>query len=239
MPTQRSQPPARPFPRSGAVLIPLLLLLLAADGCGGTKPVETRVDPATVDPAHWRVFGRSIKAVTESGQSFVRLGEGKDAGMVWNPALQFSNGDIDVDLRGRDVAQKSFLGIAFHLVSEREFEVVWLRPFNFVGADSAHHVHAIQYASYPDYSWATLRDRHPGDFEAAVPPGILAEDWVHLRLSVRGQLVRIYLDHSLTPSLALQRPGGPATGAIGFWVGDQSPGDFANLVVRPTSEHAQ
>ena len=133
MPTQRLTPPISPRQLSGSLLVPLLALVMAADACGGPTLVETRVDPASVAPPHWRGVGRSVTTVSENGQSLGRMGEGKDAGLVWNPALQFSNGDIDVDLRGRDLAQKSFLGVAFHLVNEREFEVVWLRPFNFIG----------------------------------------------------------------------------------------------------------
>ncbi|CCH52445.1 hypothetical protein BN8_01448 [Fibrisoma limi BUZ 3] len=52
-------------------------------------------------------------------------------GIVWLKGLNFKQGTIDVDLRGKDVFLQSFLGIAFHGVDTLTYDVVYFRPFNF------------------------------------------------------------------------------------------------------------
>jgi hypothetical protein len=52
-------------------------------------------------------------------------------GITWLKDVTFSTGTIEVDLRGKDVLQKSFIGIVFHGVDTSEFDIVYFRPFNF------------------------------------------------------------------------------------------------------------
>lgn len=63
--------------------------------------------------------------------------------------VALSEGVIDVDLRGKDVAQQSFLGIAFHVVDWTTYEAVYFRPFNFRSADAERRSHSVQYISHP------------------------------------------------------------------------------------------
>jgi hypothetical protein len=214
----------------------MLLLSGVIAGCAGHGSGPAAVDPAEIAGGRWRVVNRAVSVVNEDGWRVLRFDEQPDAGMAWNPALEFRDGDIDVDVRGRDVMQKSFVGIAFHVQSPTEFDVIWLRPFNFVGIDSAHHVHAVQYASYPEWSWERLREEHPGGFESAVPPTIRPDAWVHLHLEIRGRHVAAWLDHAERPVLSVDSPGGHPEGSVALWVGDKSPGDFANLVIHPLEE---
>ncbi|MES2305684.1 MAG: DUF2911 domain-containing protein [Gemmatimonadota bacterium] len=182
----------------------------------------------------WRHFNRTPAVVSESGRSLLRFDERPGGGLAWNPAMQFQDGELEVDLKGRDVLQKSFLGIAFHIAADTSFEVVWLRPFNFQSTDSARRAHAVQYADYPDFGWDALRKQHPGAFEAAVPSDLGAESWVHLRVAIHGRQVTAYLNRNPSPVLSITMPGNRTRGGVGLFVGDQSPGDFANFVVRPS-----
>src|SRR5690349_2372467 len=50
-------------------------------------------------------------------------------GNLWLKGVTFSEGTIDVDIRGRDVMQRSFLGIAFHAVDTGRYDLVYFRPF--------------------------------------------------------------------------------------------------------------
>jgi hypothetical protein len=46
--------------------------------------------------------------------------------VVWVQRSDFSEGTIDIDVRGRDVLQRSFLGVAFHGKSDTAYECVYL-----------------------------------------------------------------------------------------------------------------
>src|SRR5262245_24713678 len=70
-------------------------------------------------------------------------------GLVWLTGIHFSKGTIDVDLRGKDVVQQSFLGIAFHGVDTTTHDIIYFRPFNFRSADPVRKIHAVQYVSEP------------------------------------------------------------------------------------------
>src|SRR6185436_16195371 len=73
-------------------------------------------------------FGRPFElAMGASKQHVITCTDG----MAWIKGLNFSTGTIEVDLRGRDGFQESFIGIAFHGVDTAELDVVYFRPFNF------------------------------------------------------------------------------------------------------------
>ncbi len=179
----------------------------------------------------WKTVNRHATVVDSGGRKFVRLDEGPSMGLVWAP-LDVGDGEIELDVRGRDVLQKSFLGVAFHIASDTVFDAVYLRPFNFRASDSTRHAHAIQYISQPAYPWDRLRSERPGQYEKPVLPEPDPNAWVHLRVVVRGSDVTAFVNGNASPALHVQALGGHTRGGVGLWVGDPSPGDFANLVVR-------
>jgi hypothetical protein len=121
--------------------------------------------------------------------------------MAWSPALAFTDGDIEFDVRGRDIPGHSFVGIAFHIISDTSFDAVYLRPFNFQAADSARRAHAVQFVSSPAYPWDRLRAEQPGVFEKPVPASLDPAGWIHVRVRVRGPAVDVYLNGADTPVL--------------------------------------
>lgn len=180
----------------------------------------------------WSTTNRRAALVDSGGRTFLRLDEAPNGGMTATRAVTVANGEIELDLRGRDVFQKSFIGVAFHITSEVAFDLVYLRPFNYRSADSVRHAHAIQYASYPEFPWEKLRADHPGAYEAPVAGDADPAAWHHLRIAFRGRDLAVYLDRSATPALHVQMLGDRTDGGVGLWVGDLSPGDFANVVIR-------
>lgn len=194
------------------------------------------IDLSSTTRAPWRPVNRSPSVVSEDGRPILRFEELPGGGMIWNPGLELGEGSIEVDLRGRDVPQRSFLGVAFHIADDEQFEVVWLRPFNFQATDSARHAHAVQYASYPTHTWQALREKHPGMYEAPVPADLQPDQWVHLRIELRPGRVAVYLNGAATPVLDVASLDGPNQGGVGLWVGDQSNGDFASLRIRLKSD---
>src|ERR1700722_18765388 len=66
-------------------------------------------------------------------------------GVAWINNLELTNGAIEVDIKGKDTFQLSFVGIAFHGVDDSTFEAVYFRPFNFHSPDPVRKTHAVQY----------------------------------------------------------------------------------------------
>jgi hypothetical protein len=176
-------------------------------------------------------YNRTIEQVTENGKSVVRLSEGTGAGMAWVKDTEFTEGTIEFDAKGRDVLQKSFIGIAFHGKDNETYETVYFRPFNFQSADPARKIHAVQYAFEPNYGFQQLRDTRKDEFESAIKPStIQATDWFHVKVEVRANKIKVFINGVKEPCLEVATLNPNATGKkIGYWVGNNSNGDFANF----------
>jgi hypothetical protein len=215
------------FPAAAVVAMAVVALAAMPRATVAQNPI----DPQTI-VREWKTVNRHSSVVDSGGRRFVRLDEGRGMGLVWAP-LPLGDGEIEVDVRGRDVLQRSFLGVAFHIESDTAFDAVYLRPFNFRATDSTRHAHAIQYVAERAYPWDRLRSERPGRYEKPVLPEPDPNAWVHLRVVVRGTDVTAFVNGSASPALRVQALGGRTSGGVGLWVGESSPGDFANLVVRP------
>jgi hypothetical protein len=159
----------------------------------------------------------------------VHVSEHAGNGVIWVEGSQLSQGMIEVDVRGRDVFQRSFLGIAFHRQDDSTYEAVYLRPFNFRSTDPVRHDHAVQYIALPAFDWPRLREKSPEQFENPVDASISPTDWVTLRLVVKAESIDVYVGSVKTPALVARRLVKFQGGAIGLWTGNTSDGDFANL----------
>jgi hypothetical protein len=154
-------------------------------------------------------------------------------GVAWIEGTDFAQGTIEVDVRGKDVLQQSFLGVAFHRTDDNTYEAVYLRPFNFRAEDPVRRDHAVQYIAVPDFDWPRLRKEFPEEFENPVDPSIVPTDWVPLRIVVKDKTVQIYVGPAESPTLEVRKLGTLERGAVGLWVGNTSDGDFANLRITP------
>ena len=152
-------------------------------------------------------------------------------GIVWLKDFTFSTGTIDVDLRGRDVFQESFLGIAFHGVDTTTFDAIYFRPFNFQSADTLRKKHTVQYISEPNFGWEKLRNEHSLVYENAVNPFPMAKDWFHATIVVGKDSVTVYVNHSKKASLKVKKLNNRTDGLIGLWDFARD-GDYANLVIK-------
>jgi hypothetical protein len=193
--------------------------------------------PQQIDLAE-RLAGGKLRPVnrevTKSQErNGVHVSEKPGVGVIWVEGTDFGEGTIDVDIRGRDVAQQSFVGIAFHRKDDTSYESVYLRPFNFRATDPVRHQHAVQYVSLPEYDWPRLRQDFPEEFENPVDQSNVPTDWVHLRVVVKGSRVQIYVGSAPTAALEVRKLGQLDRGMIGLWTGNNSDGDFANLRVTP------
>ena len=163
----------------------------------------------------------------------VKVSEKADNGVIWIDGSNFGLGTIEVDVRGRDVMQRSFLGVAFHGKDDKTYEAVYLRPFNFRATDPARHQHAVQYMMLPDFDWPKLREVNPEEFENPVDQAVSPTDWVALRIVVGPKTVQIFVGPSKTPALEARKLGSLYSGMVGLWTGNNSDGDFSNLRITP------
>jgi hypothetical protein len=161
----------------------------------------------------------------------VHVSEKAGNGVAWIEGSDFAEGTIEVDVRGRDVLQRSFLGVAFHGKDDNTYECVYLRPFNFRADDPVRHGHAVQYIALPEYDWPRLRKDFPEEFENPVDPSIVPTDWVPLKVVVKGQTIQVSVGSAQTPALEVRKLGPNDRGMLGLWTGNNSDGDFANLRV--------
>ena len=168
---------------------------------------------------------QETQALSDPGKSAIT-----SKGIVWLEGVNFSEGKIDIDLRGKDVFLKSFLGIAFHAVDTITYDVIYFRPFNFRHADTARRKWSVQYMSMPKYNYAVLRKEHPLMYENAVTPAPKADEWFHATIVVDKKQITVYVNHSAEPSLRAPILNDRVDGKIGLW-SDELSGDFANLVI--------
>lgn len=177
-------------------------------------------------------MNREVTRLEEGG---VRVTEREGPGVVWIEGSDFADGTIEVEVRGRDVPQRSFVGIAFHGRDDNTYEAVYLRPFNFRAEDPARRQNAVQYIAVPEYDWPRLRKEFPGEFENPVDPSIVPTDWVPLRIVAKGQTVQVFVGATRSPALEIRKLGPHDRGMVGLWTGNNSDGAFANLRMTPAS----
>jgi hypothetical protein len=177
------------------------------------------------------VFNREFSFIKEEGFSGVRLSKAEGEGVAWIKGIDFSSGILEFDVRGENVKQHSFVGIAFHGANDSTFDAIYLRPFNFRDPGETARSHGIQYISLPDFTWRILRGKFPDKYEHAIEPAPDPDSWVRVRVVVNDSTISTYINGNEKPTLVVEKITSRRHGSIGFYVADTSGGDFANLTV--------
>ena len=177
------------------------------------------------------ILNREVERIDEHGNHFIRLSEKGGEGLVWLPLRNLKNGEIEIEMRGKDVFQRSFIGIAFHALNDSTYDAVYCRPFNFFAKDSIRKIHAIQYISHPVFTWKKLREERNGEFEKEIMEPPNPNDWFTLKLVINNKSVQAFINHSKKPSLVIKKISTINSGLVGIFVGDGSGGDFKNIKV--------
>jgi len=180
-----------------------------------------------------KVFNRSLSALNDGAKKGVRLSESPGDGAAYLEGVEFANGAIEIDIRGKDVQQQSFVGVVFHGVDEKTYDAIYFRPFNFKAEDPARRIRAVQYVSHPTHTWQKLRTEQPGKYEKAVNPVPDPNGWFHARVVVASPKVSVFVNDAKEPSLVVEQLSDRKKGLVGLWVGNTSGGDFANFKVIP------
>lgn len=181
------------------------------------------------------LFNRTLDPAKAGSEEAVFLTAAANDGLAWVGGVSFSEGTIELEIKGKDQRGQSFVGIAFHGQDNNTFDGVYLRPFNFQGAPEQRS-HSIQYIAMPEHDWSSLRTNHPGKYEAAITPAPDPDAWVRLRLEIKGQNVSAFVNDASTPTLTVELLNDRRKGKIGLWVGNGSDGWFRNLKVSGEKE---
>jgi len=171
-----------------------------------------------------------------AAHSAVQITEGTDRpalslqGNAWLKGVTFTNGRIDIDLRGKDIPGQSFIGVAFSALDDSDYECVYFRPFNFQSKDSLHRIHMVQYMSLPGHEWNVLRETRPSVFEKTISPAPDPAHWFHATIVADSDSLQVYTNAAAEPSLRVKRFKNHRGEKFALWCSDL-PVDFANLVI--------
>jgi len=209
---------------AAAVLIPTLAS--AADHNLGELAKANKIE----------VFNRILDQTKADSPQTLFLNAAPNDGLAWIAGVEFSEGTIELEIKGKNQQGRSFVGIAFHGQDNQAFDAVYLRPFNFQAAEQERRSHSIQYISMPGHDWGKLRNTHPGKYEFAITPAPDPDSWIKLKLEVKGKNVAAFVNGAEMPALTVELLNDRLKGKVGLWVGNGSDGWFKNLKVIPATK---
>jgi hypothetical protein len=149
---------------------------------------------------------------------------------------RFHNGTIDLDVagapaKGAPEGARGFIGIDFRIQADGgHWENIYVRPTNGRAPDQLRRNHTTQYTSHPDWPWERLRKETPGVYESYVD--MIAGEWTHLRMVVRGTDASLYVGGAEQPCLLVHDLKlGDVEGSVALWIGPGTEGYFRNVVI--------
>jgi len=217
--------------------VPIILLMAAVSGSCGEDKVLTPDLGGIATGTGWKIHNATPESIEVDGKRGVRLTAKDDSangivGLALVDGMKFTTGVIEIDLQGKNVRGRSFLGVAFNVADEKTFEAIYFRPFNFK-ADGEFKNRAVQYIAWPDNTWEKLRKSQSGKFEGPISPLPDPDMWFHARIEVGDKQVRVYVNQAKEPCLTVDRlteSGKPRQ--VGLFV-DSADGLYANLKITP------
>lgn len=186
----------------------------------------------TFSASNFEVVNRHISIDKSKGKSVVHLDGSEGAGVAWLKNTSLSTGSIEFDVKGKDVMQQSFVGIAFHGTSDSAYDCIYFRPFNFNATNTTAKNHSVQYISMPQYDWSYLREKFPGKYESVLTNPIDPNIGFHAKIVIDTNGIAVFVNGDDKPSLNVKPLNNYLRGRIGFWVGNYSDGDFSNLTIK-------
>jgi hypothetical protein len=180
-----------------------------------------------------KVYNREAKIDKQGTRAGIVLNEDVEEGLAMIPGINFTTGVIEVDLKGQNVYQHSFIGVAFHVTDSSRFDAIYFRPFQFLSNDPVLKARSVQYISLPEYTWRKLREDEPGKFENTIKPVPNPDDWFHATIIIKENEVQVFVNNESTASLVVPILNKQKKGSIALYTADRSGGTFANLVVKP------
>lgn len=148
----------------------------------------------------------------------------------------FENGIIEVKLLSKLLSSapafaRGFIGIAFRISEDNSsYESIYLRPTNSRCNDQLRRNHTVQYYSYPDYKFDSLRNNSKGEYETYADIGL--NEWITMRVEVQDKEAKLFLNDYIYPSFIVSDMiGNSKSGSVGLWVEIGTEGYFKDLKI--------
>ncbi len=167
---------------------------------------------------------------TESNALFMNAKKGDGLGVL--KSLSFSKGSIEIDIAGKDLPGRSFVGIAFNIKNDSTYEAVYFRPFNFMAEQQIRKSHMVQYISHPEHTWHKLRKERTDQFENELTQPPKPNDWFHVKIMLSEKSVKVFVNENKEkPDLVVERLAVSESDKIGLWTGNNAFGRFKSLTI--------
>lgn len=149
----------------------------------------------------------------------------------------FENGTIEVKMYSqlKNPAPYSgiagFIGIYFRIKEDDSaFEGIYLRPKVGRVSNQFARNRTVQYMSYPNAKFDTLRKIAPSKYESSAP--VALNEWITMRIEVNGETAELFINEMKYSSFIVDRMlGTNKIGGIGLYVDIGTIGYFSNLKV--------
>lgn len=213
----------------------LFISLLATKGINAQK-IQLEAERLTANQVTMSIEkfqGKKVVKVVKDAS----VKEADEATFVRLKDLDFKDGVIEVKALSRltkdaPATARGFIGVAFRINEDNtKFECIYIRPTNGRADDQVRRNHSIQYFSYPDFKFDKLRKISPEAYESYADMGL--DEWINLRIVVKGKQARLFLNDNKQPSLVVNdlKLGENAAGALGLFVDIGTEGYFSDLTV--------
>jgi len=189
------------------------------------------IQPELHDTTQWKVFNRTAEPANEDGKKVIRFNEIEGNGLLVFKKSDFYNATVEMDIKGSNKMQQSFVGFAFHVQDFNTYDAIYFRPFNFKSDDPVRRSHAVQYISMPNYDWEKLRNQFPGKYENKIEPSPSPDDWFHAKIIIDDKRISVFVNNSQQASLEVEKLNANTHGSFALWLGNNSGGSFANLKI--------
>lgn len=149
----------------------------------------------------------------------------------------FENGTIEVKMYSELKVPAPYSGIAgfiglFFRVQEDDsaFESIYVRPKVGRSGRQRFRNHSVQYFSYPDYKFDTLRKIAPFEYEGSAPTAL--NEWFTMRIEVNGESAEMFINDEKYSSFVVDKMlGKTKKGFVGLYVDIGTIGYFRDLKV--------
>jgi len=179
----------------------------------------------------FETFNRQISWSSADERKVIHLPAGEGSGIAWISGIDFSEGTIELDIRTRGNMTGRSAGIAFHGAARDTLDVVCFGPSDLPSVDTEMESLKVSYLVQPVNLKPDSLENFTNSFEKPINPPDKENGWIHVKISVRGKQINVFVDNNINPVLDREKLNDRKSGRIGFWVSDNSGGDFANLKI--------
>ncbi len=157
----------------------------------------------------------------------------------------FENGTIEVKMYSELQNPTPYSGIAgfiglFFRVQEDDsaFESIYVRPKVGRSENQLHRNHTVQYFSYPDFKFDTLRKIAPFRYEGSAP--VALNEWITMRIEINGESAEMFINDLKYSSFIVDKMlGKTKKGFVGLYVDIGTIGYFRDLKVTKRAFQAK